>query len=70
MLRKGQSNNVMINLDLEYGSSTFSSSSGQYTFTHNALGADSLRYSWNFGQKLDELDFLGGHNDHHRKPIR
>ena len=26
------------------------SSSGKYTFTHKALGAEKFRYSWNFGQ--------------------
>ena len=50
MIRKGQENNAMVNLDLEYDGSSFSASGGQYTFTHNALGADMLRYSWNFGQ--------------------
>jgi len=25
-------------------------SSGQYTFTHKAYGADMFRYSWNFGK--------------------
>lgn len=28
----------------------FTKSNGQYLFTHKALGAETFRYSWNFGQ--------------------
>ena len=50
MIRKGSSTNAMINPDLEYDSSAFTKSDGQYIFTHRALGADMFRYSWNFAQ--------------------
>jgi alpha-1,3-glucan synthase len=50
MLRKGSAANVMVFPDADYDDgSSFSSSNGNYTFTHKAFGADMFRYSWNFG---------------------
>ncbi|KAJ7219301.1 modular protein with glycoside hydrolase family 13 and glycosyltransferase family 5 domains, partial [Mycena pura] len=50
-IRKGQANNVLVFPELDYDmDSSFSFSNGQYTFAHKAYGADSFRYSWNFGQ--------------------
>ncbi|KAG6866947.1 hypothetical protein C0991_003863 [Blastosporella zonata] len=51
LLRKGSSNNVMVFPENDYDTSgSFKVSDGQYTFTHNAFGADQFRYSVNFGQ--------------------
>ncbi|EKM55582.1 glycosyltransferase family 5 protein [Phanerochaete carnosa HHB-10118-sp] len=50
LVRKGSSSNVMVFPESDYDNAALSSSNGQYTFTHNALGADMLRYSTNFGQ--------------------
>ncbi|KAJ3541757.1 hypothetical protein NM688_g6042 [Phlebia brevispora] len=50
LLRKGSANNIMVFPDADYDSSVFGFSNGNYTFQHNALGADKLRWSWNFGQ--------------------
>lgn len=40
----------MVFPDADYDADSFSYSNGQYTFTHQAFGADMLRYSTNFGQ--------------------
>lgn len=40
----------MVFPDNEYDNTAFGFSNGQYTYTHNAFGADKFRYSWNFGQ--------------------
>ncbi|KAJ7172450.1 modular protein with glycoside hydrolase family 13 and glycosyltransferase family 5 domains [Mycena filopes] len=51
MVRKGETNNVMIFPENEYDKdSSFGFSNGQYTFAHKAFGADMFRYSWNFGR--------------------
>ncbi|KAI0302169.1 modular protein with glycoside hydrolase family 13 and glycosyltransferase family 5 domains [Russula brevipes] len=50
LMRKGASNNVMVFPESDYDSSAFGFSNGQYTFSHKAYGADSFRYSWNFGR--------------------
>ncbi|CAL1704520.1 unnamed protein product [Somion occarium] len=50
MLRKGSSQNVLVNPNADYDNEAFGYSDGKYTFTHKAFGADMLRYSWNFGQ--------------------
>ena len=36
--------------DVRAPQAAWDSSSGKYTFTHKALGAEKFRYSWNFGQ--------------------
>lgn len=33
----------------DYDNSAFQRSDGQYTFSHKAFGADSFRYTWNYG---------------------
>jgi alpha-1,3-glucan synthase len=50
LIRKGASNNVIVFPASDYDNSAFGFSNGQYTFSHKAYGADSFRYSWNFGQ--------------------
>ncbi|GJE90808.1 apha amylase catalytic domain and glycogen synthase DULL1-like domain-containing protein [Phanerochaete sordida] len=54
LLRKGSSKNVMVFPDSDFDNEAFGYSNGQYTFTHNALGADQFRYSTNFGQNWTE----------------
>ena len=50
MLRKGSAKNVMVFPESDYDTESFAFSNGQYTFTHQAFGADLFRYSTNFGQ--------------------
>ncbi|KAH7889233.1 glycoside hydrolase family 13/glycosyltransferase family 5 protein [Phlebopus sp. FC_14] len=50
LLRKGAANNIIVFPDSDYDNSAFKYSDGQYTFTHQAFGADMLRYSGNYGQ--------------------
>src|ERR1700733_7081485 len=51
LLRKGASNNVMVFPSSDYDTNnSFTFSNGQYSFAHNAYGADTFRYSWNFGK--------------------
>ncbi|KAI0306448.1 modular protein with glycoside hydrolase family 13 and glycosyltransferase family 5 domains [Multifurca ochricompacta] len=50
LIRKGASDNVMVFPGSDYDGSSFGFSNGQYTFSHRAYGADSFRYSWNFGR--------------------
>ncbi|KZT09456.1 glycosyltransferase family 5 protein [Laetiporus sulphureus 93-53] len=50
LLRKGASNNILVNADATYDSGGLQYDNGKYTFTHKALGADMFRYSWNFAQ--------------------
>ncbi|KAJ8584921.1 glycoside hydrolase family 13/glycosyltransferase family 5 protein [Rhizopogon salebrosus TDB-379] len=50
LLRKGTANNVMVFPDSDYDNGAFGYSDGQYTFTHQAYGADMFRYSGNYGQ--------------------
>ncbi|KAF8306355.1 glycoside hydrolase family 13 and glycosyltransferase family 5 protein [Clavulina sp. PMI_390] len=55
LLRKGTANNVMVfPTSADYDSSSFSESGGNYVFNHKALGADWLRYSWNYGQNWSD----------------
>ena len=54
MIRKGASTNVMVFPVSDYDNSAFGFSNGQYTFSHQAYGADSIRYSWNFGRNWTE----------------
>ncbi|KAF9242130.1 glycoside hydrolase family 13/glycosyltransferase family 5 protein [Melanogaster broomeanus] len=49
LVRKGAADNIMVFPDSDYDNSAFSYSDGQYTFTHHAYGADSFRYSGNYG---------------------
>ncbi|KAG8878121.1 Cell wall alpha-1,3-glucan synthase ags1 [Tulasnella sp. 331] len=49
LLRKGSANNVMIFPTSDYNNSAFSYADKQFTFTHNAYGADMFRYTWNYG---------------------
>jgi alpha-1,3-glucan synthase len=50
LIRKAASNNVMVFPESDYDNNAFGFSNGQYTFSHTAYGADSFRYSWNFGR--------------------
>ena len=50
MIRKGATDNVLVWDDASYDSGALQYSDGQYTFTHKAIGADTFRYSTNFGQ--------------------
>lgn len=50
LLRKGLSTNVMVFPDSDYDNTAFSYSNGQFIYAHSAYGADSFRFSWNFGQ--------------------
>ena len=54
MIRKGASTNVIVFPQSDYNNSAFGFSNGQYTFSHQAYGADSIRYSWNFGYNWTE----------------
>jgi len=54
LIRKGASSNVMVFPESDYDNSAFGFSNGQYTFTHQAYGADSIRYSWDFGRNWTE----------------
>jgi alpha-1,3-glucan synthase len=49
MIRKGSATNPMVFPEADYNNDAFGFSNGQYQFTHQALGADSFRYSWDFG---------------------
>jgi alpha-1,3-glucan synthase len=49
-IRKGASDNVIVFPESDYDNNAFGFSNGQYTFSHKAYGADSFRYSWNFGR--------------------
>lgn len=50
LIRKGKADNVIVYpATADYDNSAFSSSDGKYVFTHKALGADKLRYTWNYG---------------------
>ncbi len=40
----------MVFPESDYDNSAFSFSNGQYSFSHKAFGADSFRYSPNFGR--------------------
>lgn len=50
LIRKGESNNVMVFPENDYNSTLFTFADGQYTYTHQAFGAEMFRYSPNFGQ--------------------
>ncbi|EGO18524.1 glycoside hydrolase family 13/glycosyltransferase family 5 protein [Serpula lacrymans var. lacrymans S7.9] len=50
LLRKGAANNIMVFPDSDYDNNAFRHFNGQYTFTHQAFGADMFRYSGNYGQ--------------------
>ncbi|KAF8580884.1 glycosyltransferase family 5 protein [Ramaria rubella] len=50
LLRKGSSANVMVFPEADYDNAAFTSSGGDYFFTHKAFGAELLRYSWDYGQ--------------------
>ena len=50
LLRKGLIDNLMVWQDSDYDSGAFTSSDGQWTFTHKAIGADMFRYTVDFGQ--------------------
>ncbi|KAE9389511.1 modular protein with glycoside hydrolase family 13 and glycosyltransferase family 5 domains [Gymnopus androsaceus JB14] len=50
LLCKGLSTNVMVFPNSDYNSSSLTISGDDYIFTHTAIGADIVRYSWNFGQ--------------------
>ncbi|KAF9464738.1 modular protein with glycoside hydrolase family 13 and glycosyltransferase family 5 domains [Collybia nuda] len=55
LLRKGSLDNVMVFPESDYDSTgSFGFSNGQYIFTHRAYGADTFRYSANFGQNWTE----------------
>ena len=54
LLRKGSAKNVLVFPDSDHDNDAFGFSNGQYTFTHQAFGADMLRYSTNFGQNWTE----------------
>ncbi|KAF8163338.1 modular protein with glycoside hydrolase family 13 and glycosyltransferase family 5 domains [Crassisporium funariophilum] len=55
MLRKGEAGNVMVFPENDYDNSgSFTLSNNQYFFTHKAFGADTFRYSWNFGKNWTE----------------
>ncbi|KAG2142801.1 uncharacterized protein EDB93DRAFT_1157751 [Suillus bovinus] len=48
LLRKGESNNIMVFPESDYDNTDFNYTEGQYTFTHRAYGADMFRYSGDF----------------------
>ena len=55
LLRKGSANNAIVfPTTADYDNSAFSYSGGKYTFQHKALGADKLRYSWNYGMNWSD----------------
>ncbi|KAG8751386.1 Cell wall alpha-1,3-glucan synthase ags1, partial [Ceratobasidium sp. 423] len=54
LVRKGSSKNVMVFPDADYDNAAFGYSDGSYSFTHNAIGADSFRYSWNYGKNWSD----------------
>lgn len=54
LLRKGSSRNVMVFPNNDQDDASFGFDNGEYTFTHQAKGADLFRYSWNFGQNYSQ----------------
>jgi len=55
LLRKGSANNVMVfPTTADYDNSAFSYSGGKHIFQHKALGADKLRYTWNYGMNWSD----------------
>ncbi|KAF8522241.1 glycoside hydrolase family 13 and glycosyltransferase family 5 protein [Hysterangium stoloniferum] len=50
LLRKGSSKNVMVFPNADYDNSAFEASGNDFTFTHNAFGAELLRYTADYGQ--------------------
>ncbi|KZT42041.1 glycoside hydrolase family 13/glycosyltransferase family 5 protein [Sistotremastrum suecicum HHB10207 ss-3] len=54
LIRKGSQHNIMVNNGADYDNSAFGYANGNYTFTHKALGADMLRYTWNYGQNWSD----------------
>jgi len=54
LLRKGSSRNVMVFPNNDHDDASFGFDNGEYTFTHQAKGADLFRYSWNFGKNYSQ----------------
>jgi alpha-1,3-glucan synthase len=54
LIRKGSSRNVMVFPNNDYDDDSFGFDNGDYTFTHQAKGADLFRYSWNFGKNYSQ----------------
>ncbi|KAG8940827.1 Cell wall alpha-1,3-glucan synthase ags1 [Tulasnella sp. 424] len=50
MIRKGSRSNVMVFPTSDYDATAFAYANNQFSFTHKAFGADTFRYSWNFGK--------------------
>ncbi|KZO95858.1 glycosyltransferase family 5 protein [Calocera viscosa TUFC12733] len=54
VFRKGQPNNVLIDSSQDYDNDAFGWDGSEYTFTHKAIGADLVRYTWNYGQNWSD----------------
>lgn len=54
LLRKGSSRNIMVFPNSDHDDASFGFDNGEYTFTHQAKGADLFRYSWNFGKNYSQ----------------
>jgi len=54
LLRKGSSRNVMVFPNNDHDDASFGFDNDEYTFTHQAKGADLFRYSWNFGTNYSQ----------------
>ena len=50
MIRKGAANNPMVFPSLDYDNSVFTETDSGYLVNHTAIGADRIRYTWNYGQ--------------------
>ena len=50
LLRKGKKNNVIVFPESDYDTTALAESGDNLVFTHNALGAEKIRYSVNFGK--------------------
>jgi len=54
LLRKGSSRNVMVFPNNDHDDASFGFDNAEYTFNHQAKGADLFRYSWNFGKNYSQ----------------
>lgn len=49
LIRKGTADNILVFPDADYDSSIFTTTDTGYLVNHTAIGADLIRYSWNYG---------------------
>jgi alpha-1,3-glucan synthase len=54
LMRKGAANNVLVFPDQDYDSSIFTKTDTGFLVSHTAVGADRIRYSWNYGKNYTD----------------